>query len=87
MKHGIPTTNKPDDPNKIYMRNLYHEFFWGGFDNEEEVVKAINHLDKVDPNWNYNSFCLIYGASPLPDDFVFGFPFLPDDMQERIRNR
>ena len=85
--YGIPTTTTPDDPKMIYMRNMYHEFFWGGFKNEQEVIDAIKKLDKIDPYWDYDPFCLVYGKSPLPDDFVFGFPDIPDDMKNKIKSQ
>lgn len=86
MRYGIPQCSKPIDPKSIYMRNLYREWFWGPFKDEQEVIDAIDTLDKVDPYWDYDPFCLIYGADPLPKDFVKGFTFLDDAARERISN-
>ncbi len=84
MKHGIVTCHEPKDSTAIYMRNLYHEFFWGPFKDEHECAAAIAALDKADSYWDYDPFCMIYGADPLPKDFVFGFPSVPDDTRQRI---
>ncbi len=69
------------------MRNRYHEFFWGPFDDEDAVVIALQALDKADPYWDYDPFCTIFGADPLPEDYVFGFKSVPKDMRERIEKR
>ena len=84
MRHGIPTCASPTDPKAIYMRNMYHEFFWGPFASEDEVSRAIATLDKADEYWDYDPFCMIYGADPLPKDFVFGFPDVPREIRTRI---
>lgn len=84
MKHGVITCHDPKDSAAIYMRNLFHTFFWGPFHSEQEVVDAIAKLDKADSYWDYEPFCMIYGADPLPKDFVAGFPFVPDEIRERI---
>lgn len=84
MKHNIKTCEDPTDPNSIYMRNAYRTFFWGPFKDEQAVIDAIKHLDKINPMWDYDPFCLIYGSDPLPEDYVFGFRFLDDEMKERI---
>ena len=84
MRHGVQQTNTPDKPECLYMRNLYHEWFWGPFANEDELTKAVLLLDKADPYWDYDPFCIIYGADPLPTNFVSGFPFADDSMRERL---
>lgn len=84
MKHGVPTTNAPDCPECLYMRNLYHEFFWGPFASEAEVIAAINTLDAADDHWDYDPFAILWGSNPLPKDFVFGFRFVDDTTRERI---
>ena len=84
MKYGIPTCSEPKDHSKIYMRNLYHTFFWGPFDDEQAVISAQRALDKVKPHWDDNPFCTIYGADPLPEDFIFGFESVPDETKQRI---
>jgi hypothetical protein len=73
MKHGIPTTTEPNRPECLYMRNMFHEFFWGPFETEDELEAAVAKLDVADPYWDYEAFCIIHGANPLPKDFVFGF--------------
>jgi len=84
MRDGILTCVEPKDPESIYMRNMFHTFFWGPFKDEQAVIGAIKILDETDPCWDYNPFCIIYGANPLPDDFVNGFPFVDDSMVKRI---
>lgn len=84
MKHGIQTTSVPNQPQCLYMRNPYHEFFWGPFADEGELIKAVIALDKADPYWDYDPFCIIYGADPLPTDFVFGFRFADSALKERV---
>ena len=84
MKHGIQTTGTPDNPDCLYMRNLYHEFFWGPFADEAELTTAVLALDKADPYWDYYPFCITYGANPLPDDFVLGFRFADAALKERV---
>ena len=86
-KHNLPICIEPKDPNSIYMRNMYHEFFWGPFKDEQEVISAIHALDNADPYWDYDPFCLIYGADPLPENFVSGFSFIDDAMKERIMSK
>lgn len=87
MKHGIPTCSEPKDASAIYMRNLYHEFFWGPFKTEDEVSAAIAALDKADEYWDYDPFCMIYGADPLPEDFVSGFRDVPREIRARIESK
>lgn len=85
MRHGIPTTAIPDRPACLYMRNLYHEFFWGPFEDEAALTAAVLRLDEIDPMWDYYPLCIVYGANPLPEDFVFGFPAASPDLYERVR--
>jgi hypothetical protein len=84
MRYGIPTCVDPIDPKSIYMRNMYHEFFWGPFKDEQLVTDAINALDEADPYWDYDPFCIICGCDPLPSDYVFGFPAVDDETKKRI---
>ena len=84
MRHGVPTVQYPTDPKSIYFRNLYRTFFFGPFTSESEASSAISVLDKADPMWDYDPFCMIYGADPLPKDFVFGFPEIPQEIRDRI---
>lgn len=82
--HKLPTVKDPTDPNKIYFRLMYREFFYGPFDTKEEVSKAMAILDTWDKMWDYDGFCIIRGLSPLPDDYVFGFPSLSDEEESEI---
>jgi hypothetical protein len=86
-KHGVPTCKDPTDPTKIYMRNMYHEFFWGPFDDESAVIEALKTLDVADSYWDYDPFCMIYGADPLPKDYVFGFESVPKETRVRIETQ
>jgi hypothetical protein len=84
MKHGICTCEDPTLPECIYMRTMYHEFFWGPFKDKEEVVDAINTLDEADDYWDYDPFCIIYGSNPLPKDYDFGFKSVDDATKQWI---
>jgi hypothetical protein len=68
----------------MYMRILYRTFFWGPFDDEAAVIAALRKLDKEVPDWDDDPFCVIFGADPLPKDYVFGFPSVPMEMRDRI---
>lgn len=83
-KHNVPVCADPVDPESLYMRNLYHEFFWGPFKDEQAVIDAVKVLDKADEYWDYDPFCVIHGASPLPDNYVTGFGFVDDCVKDRI---
>ena len=87
MKYGLPTCQDPSDPSCIYMRCMYYEFFWGPFKDEEEITKAINKLDADVPYWDYDCFCIVYGKNPLPEDYVFGFESIPEEMRSRIEKQ
>jgi hypothetical protein len=84
MSKLIPTTQKPNDPNKFYFRVWYTTFFFGGFDSIEEVGEAMKQLDKLDRMWDYNTFSIIKGLDPLPEDFVYGFPFVSKKICKKI---
>lgn len=85
---SIPTTKNPNDPNQFYMRLMYHEFFFGPFATEDDLVAAIQELDGWDKMWDYDGFCIIRGANPLPKSFVTGFPFVEDEsLWDKIRQR
>lgn len=66
------------------MRNMFHEYFWGPFADEAALTSAVLALDKADSYWDYDPFCIIYGADPLPKDFVFGFKFADDALRARL---
>ena len=84
MKNGNPTCIDPVNPECFYMRNLFHEYFWGPFETEQAVIDAIDRNDTADPYWDYNPFCIIKGLYPLPKDYVYGFPFVDDAIKARI---
>ena len=84
MKFGIQTCENPTDPEQLYVRCMFHTFFYGPFKDEEAVVQALKTLDKADEYWDYDCFCIVYGANPLPKDYVGGFPFVDHEMRERI---
>ncbi len=86
MRHNIPTCGAPTRPECLYMRNLFHEFFWGPFEDEAALIKAVQTLDAADPYWDYDPFCIVYGANPLPQDFVFGFRFADAGLTQRVHN-
>ena len=71
----------------MYMRNLYHEFFWGPFLSEDEVGAAMKSLDKADKDWDYDPVSIVYGASPLPNDYLSGFPLVNSDTRARIEKK
>lgn len=84
MRDGLPTCAHPTDPSAIYFRNLYREFFYGPFADEASVTAAINHLDKTVEWWDYDPFCMVHGADPLPKDYVFGFPSVDPELRKRV---
>lgn len=86
MKHQIPKCKHPDNPSKLYMQNMFCNWFWGPFDSEEHITEAINILDESDPYWCYDPFCILYGADPLPSDYTYGLQPIPLTMRERIEN-
>lgn len=84
MRYGIPTCADPVDPYAIYLRNMYHEFFWGPFADEAEVVRALRTLDAAEPMWDYDPFCMVFGANPLPSDYVNGFRSVSQEIRKRV---
>ena len=87
MRYGVQTCSEPTDVKAIYMRNAFHEFFWGPFASEDECSDAISKLDMADSYWDYDPFCMIFGADPLPKDYAFGFPSVPQEMRARIEKK
>lgn len=83
MRHGVPTSSKPDDPDGLYFRCMYHTFFYGPFKTEAELVEALRTLDKADPMWDYDPFC-IHKGDPTSTDWVGGLPFVSDEDRKRI---
>lgn len=86
MRYKIPTCKDPTDPSCLYMRNLFREWFWGPFKDEQALIDAIKILDKFDPHWDEDPFCIIYGSNPLPTDYVFGFKSVSGEVRERIES-
>ena len=82
-RDGLPATSDPDDPTALYVRLMYHEWFFGPFKDEAAVTAAINQLDRTAVWWDYDCWTLHYGANPLPKDFVHGFGY-EKEMRERI---
>lgn len=66
------------------MRAMYCTFFYGPFQDEASLIEAIKKLDDSDPYWDYDLFCIHYGKSPLPSDYINGFNFVDNDMRNRI---
>lgn len=83
MRYGVPTSREPSDPNALYFRCMYHEFFYGPFQTEHELVEALRTLDKADPMWDYDCFAIFRG-DPNSTDWVGGLPFVSDEERERI---
>lgn len=86
LRDGVAVCSYPNAPNSLYMRCMYHEFFYGPFKDEHAVSEAIAQLDKADPYWDYDCFCIHYGANPLPDDFVNGFHFVTSEQRNAIES-
>lgn len=84
MKHGLPTCADPVDANAFYVRVLYSTFFYGPFEDEGTLTAAINHLDATVEWWDYDCFAIMRGLTPLPTDYVFGFPFIEPDLLAKI---
>ena len=83
MRHGVPTCLRPDDPNALYFRCMFHEFFYGPFKTEAELVAALRMLDQADPMWDYDCFAIYYG-DPKATDWVSGLPFVSGEQRGRI---
>ena len=67
MKLDIPTTRDANDPEALYFRLLYHEFWFGPFSNIVEVANALKKLDAHDPFWDYDGFGIHYGVVNMKD--------------------
>jgi len=87
METKIPTCGHPTDEKSLYMRCMYRTYFFGPFKDIEELTAAINYLDKVKPMWDNDGFCIVYGANPLPEDYVFGFRFIDSCVREQIEKQ
>lgn len=83
MRHGVPTTNNPDDQSRLYFRCLYHEFWWGPFSSEEEVAAAMRTLDAADPMWDYDCFTIHYGVRDMKDALRDPL-YITKDARDRI---
>jgi hypothetical protein len=62
---------------------MFHTFFYGPFADEAAVGAALRILDKADPMWDYDAFCIHYG-DPKSDNWVTGLPFVSHEQRERI---
>jgi len=72
----LPGTRHPDDPTGLYFRRGYGEWWYGPFPTPEAMGAAMAVLDRAHPYWDYDGVCRIHGRSPLPADYVDGFPAL-----------
>jgi hypothetical protein len=61
LRHGVPTTTEALDPHALYVRCMFHPFFYGPFPDEDALVAALRTLDKEDPMWDYDCFCIHRG--------------------------
>ena len=82
-RFGVPICSKPNDPESLYFRCMFHTFFFGPFKSEEELVRALQALDKADPMWDYDCFC-IHRGDPNSTDWVSGLPFVSQEERARI---
>ena len=90
-KMKIPHTEHPTNKDKLYIRQGFHEFFLGPFDDTDAVANAMIQLDLHKPYWDYDGFMICYGKTPLPDDYVNGFEVIkekresvPEDIRKLI---
>ena len=83
MRHGVPTSSAPNDPAALYFRCMFHEFFYGPFKTEDELVAALKTLDAKDPMWDYDCFA-IHRGDPDATDWVTGLPFVTPEERKRI---
>ena len=84
MRSGVPTCAHPVDPQALYVRCMFHSFFYGPFADDAAVIAALRTLDDADPYWDYDSFAIHYGADPLPADYVGGFRFVTPEQRAAI---
>lgn len=84
LRHGVQVCKHPTKPNMLYIRVMYHEWFWGPFKTEQDVLDAMIKLDEKDPYWDYDCFSIHYGADPLPDNYVTGFNFLSQESIDKL---
>ncbi len=66
-RYGVPTVSSPSDPKALYVRCMYHTFWWGPFAGEAEVADALKKLDTAEPMWDYDCFAIHYGVANLKD--------------------
>jgi hypothetical protein len=71
----LPGTRHPAAPG-LYFRRGYGEWFYGPFATPQAMGEAMAQLDRVQPYWDYDGVCRLHGCSPLPVDYVNGFPTL-----------
>ena len=67
MRFGVPVTNEASDEKALYVRCMYHEWYYGPFASEDDVVTALKTLDKEYPYWDYDPFAIHYGVEGMKD--------------------
>ncbi len=83
----LPTCKDPTDPQSLYFRVMYRTFFYGPFPNLDAVIAAVKSLDKWDEYWDYDCFAVMYGADPLPDDYVGGFRHITHEERKFLESQ
>ncbi len=83
MRHGIPTSIAPDNPDMLYFRCMFHTFFYGPFATEADVTEALRTLDRADPMWDYDCFA-IHRGDPDSTNWASGLPFITNEERRRI---
>jgi hypothetical protein len=67
----MKTTTKAIHKDKMYLRLLYHEFFWE-FDTIEEIKAFVRKMDEEEPMWDYDCFTIHKGDPRWETDKNFG---------------
>lgn len=67
MKNGVATTSQASDPKLLYVRCMYHTFWYGPFASEDDVAAALRTLDAADEYWDYDCFAIHYGVADMKD--------------------
>lgn len=78
----MKTTNA-NDSNKMYLRLLYHTFFWE-FDTIDEIKQFVKEMDEKDPMWDYDCYTIHKGDHRWGTKGFgcFDFEFLPEVKKE-----
>jgi len=80
----MKTTTEAINPDKMYLRLMYHEFFWE-FDTVKEIKTFVKYMDEKDAMWDYDCFGIHKGDPRWGIDKDFGcfdFEFLPEIKKE-----